>query len=424
MKLKISFQKIISHTFFKNFSTLFLGSVLSQLIAVGMMPILSRIYNQEAFGILATTQAAINIIYSIGIFGYHIPIVIEKDSNNVSYIFKICKIMIIIVSVITILVFYLPFEILLPYKYSEIIIGLGAGSLLMNLIYNQYLIRKKLFKVYSKLLLLKNVFILLFQFSFSYIASLYGLIIGQVAAYFVLNWCIRRKVKIEKVTLEKEKVIQILRRYIDFPKYFLPSNCIESFSSNLPILFLGYYYPLSTIGLLGLAYKIILQPINLVASNINSLVISEMAQRKNEERSIYPWYLKMFSLLFVLSLFIAFLLFFLSKPLFPIIFGTTWAGSADMAITLLPLFFALSIKTIGNATVRVFEKQKFMLFFTITSLAIRLSLLFILVRITDDILVILLLYSTITFITIFAEQFFLLYIVRKYDKNLAKCIEN
>lgn len=413
-------DKFKKHVFFKNFSFLFLASLFSQLLALGVMPILSRIYDEEAFGILSTSLSAINIIYSIGVFGYHIPIVIEKRKNISTYIFQICKYIIIIVSIVAALIFLLPLNIFNPYKNTIPLIGLGSLAMLMNLIYNQQIIRRKLFKLYAKISLIKNFLILFFQIVIYYITSLYGLIIGQVIAYFALNIYIKKSVRIENMVLTKGRTNFFLHRYIDFPKFFLPSNLIESISSNLPIIILGVYYPLATIGLLGLAYKIVLQPINLVASNINSIIMAEMAEMKNNNRHIYKWYLKMFLLLTILTSIISICILFFSKPLFPVIFGERWTESANMAIMLVPLFFGLSIKTIGNATIRVFEKQKSMLIFTVSSLSIRFIVIYTLIKYTDNILYILLIYSFTTLCLVIVEQIYLIYVIRQYDQNIKR----
>ena len=84
------------------------------------------------------------------------------------------------------------------------------------------------------------------------------------------------------------------KRYIDFPKYFTASNAILSFSSSLPILLFVKYIPMAQVGLYGIALRLISQPVVLVADNIRSVVLSDMATRKNNKEPILRWYGKIF----------------------------------------------------------------------------------------------------------------------------------
>src|SRR5690606_32655059 len=82
------------------------------------------------------------------------------------------------------------------------------------------------------------------------------------------------------------------KRYIDFPKYFTLSNAVLSFSSNLPILLFVKYISMAQIGVYGLALRIIAQPVALISDSLRSVVLGEMAERKNGEKPILKWFLK------------------------------------------------------------------------------------------------------------------------------------
>src|SRR5690606_37721075 len=126
---------------------------------------------------------------------------------------------------------------------------------------------------------------------------LYGSILGILCSglYLILNR--ELDCKTYRSISDSEMKVEA-KRYIDFPKYFTISNVILSLSSNLPVLFFVKYVSLSLIGVYGMAVRIIAQPVSLVSESFRSVILTYMAEKKNNSLPILKWYRKMIFILF------------------------------------------------------------------------------------------------------------------------------
>src|SRR5690606_38313623 len=109
-------------------------------------------------------------------------------------------------------------------------------------------------------------------------------------------------------SIPRDEMIKQAKRYIDFPKYFTLSNAVLSFSSSLPVLLFVKFIPLAQIGLYGIALRVIAQPVNLISTSLRSVILGDMAQKRNHKKPILSWYLKIFFGLFGVSIIASFLL--------------------------------------------------------------------------------------------------------------------
>jgi O-antigen/teichoic acid export membrane protein len=213
------------------------------------------------------------------------------------------------------------------------------------------------------------------------------------------------------------ELLPIAKRYVNFPKYFPLANLLESVSNNLPILFLVPLFSAQSIGLYGLAHKVIFQGTSLISSNVHHIIKSDMAARKNIQQ-IWPVYSKLLILLVVIGVVISGFIFFLGPLVFSILFGNEWVESGYIAKILTPIFFAFLIRGMGSAALRVFEKTKYMLVFAVFSLVVRFMALFIVNFYTEDFNTIILIYSLVSCVAVLSGEVYLCLCVIKHDQEL------
>jgi O-antigen/teichoic acid export membrane protein len=416
--LMILNMKIYPNKFVKNFTTLVSGTFIAQAVALLLMPVLSRMYGQVAFGILASFQAILGIAYSVGVLGYHAPIVIEPEERKAEAIMKLCLFLSIGLSVLVTGILYLPIDYFETYKHLEIAVGITVFLQLMNLIYTQWNIRHQQFRRNAVYHIIQSIAMFVFQLILFYLFSVYGLVLGLISGYFVSNLYMRHKTKISLKGFPKDLIHGVAKRYIDFPKYFVPANSIDSFSSHLPVIFLTSFFSLEQIGLYGLSYKVMMQPVSLISANVNSILLSEMSKRKNNTQPVSKMYMKLFFCLLIAGVLFALCIITVGENFFAFVFGKEWRESGTIAIALTPLFIALFIKGMGNAMVRVFEKQPYMLKYAIASLVFRASALLIGYICFNNFNTIVLIYSLTAATTIIIGELYLCWCVKNYDKKL------
>src|SRR6056297_3288251 len=80
--IKHSFKKLVNNEFFRNVLTVFTGTSLSQSIPVIIMPILTRLYPEDIFGVFFIYSASVMILTIIATLKYELAIVLAENQED------------------------------------------------------------------------------------------------------------------------------------------------------------------------------------------------------------------------------------------------------------------------------------------------------------------------------------------------------
>lgn len=406
--------------FIKNAGKLASGTVLAQLVAFMTIPILSRMYSQEAYGFLAVFSTVVAFISSFATLKYDTALVLPKEDKDAYTLLKLSNIATLVITFLCVILMFLPIPYFKQYEGLQVLIGIGV---LLSVNYNNsalWNIRYKQFNHTAISNVVQSIAIFIAQYALYHYFELKGLIIGNVIGvslagiYLIIN----RKFDWKTYKgITKQNMLEQGKRYIDFPKYFTAANAILSLSSSLPVLLFVKYIPLSQIGVYGMALRIISQPVSLISNSIRSVILADMAERKNNNQSILKWYLKIFLGLFVISIFASFGLILLGDYIVSLFLGKEWVDAALYAKMLIPLLIGMMIASPGIAAIRVFEMQKYNFKYSIVSLvvkAITLLGLFSWTNISFEYII--LIYAVVNFLLIIGNNSIILIRINKYEK--------
>lgn len=416
-------RKLTSSSLVRNASKLASGTIVAQIIAFITIPILTRLYSQEAFGLLAAFSAVVGFVSSFATLKYDTALVLPKEDRDAYTLLKLSNIATLAITGLCVAVLFLPWEIFKEYQGLQILIGLGV---ILSVNYNNSALWNIRFKHYNHTAtskIVQSVAVFAFQYLLYSFSGMKGLIVGNIIGISVsglylivtrsFDWRLYRKIGWGDM---KEQG----KRYIDFPKYFTASNAILSFSSSLPILLFVKYIPMAQVGLYGIALRLISQPVVLVANNIRSVVLSDMATRKNNKEPILRWYGKIFLGLFGASLVAAAGLIILGDWFITLFLGEEWAEAALYAKMLIPLLIGQMIASPGIAAVRVFELQKYNFKYSIVSLICKATtLLGLFIFSSLEFEYIILIFSMVNLGLIVVNNSIIVITVKIYEKNLS-----
>ncbi|OGC45117.1 hypothetical protein A2V49_02325 [candidate division WWE3 bacterium RBG_19FT_COMBO_34_6] len=150
----------------------------------------------------------------------------------------------------------------------------------------------------------------------------------------------------------------VAKRFVAFPKYNLPSNLVNVIANQIPIILLGSYFGLSVVGQYALTQKILGVPGALISSSILGVFKERASRDYRETNSCRNIYVKTFKALFKLSIIPFLLIFFVSPPLIPLIFGAAWKDAGIYAQILTIMFFFRFISSPLSYVLVIAEKQK------------------------------------------------------------------
>ena len=167
-----------------------------------------------------------------------------------------------------------------------------------------------------------------------------------------------------------------------------------------------------------MANRVILVPVSLIGLSLGSAALSRMAQKRNLEEPLFSWYLKNFLGLLGIGVITAGAIIAFGKAACVWVFGHEWEEAGDLLIAMIPLFIAMIPSSLGNAAVRVFEKQKFMLIYTVITTLLKAGALLLMMRLHWVFTDIILWYSILAGSVFLVNGLYFLKLIHQYDRNL------
>ncbi|TKF80559.1 hypothetical protein FCV62_05845 [Vibrio kanaloae] len=354
--------------FFKNVKALIFGVGVSKFVGILTIPLLTRLYTPEEFGILSLFNSITLIIVPFMTLRYVIAIPLPKNNQSAISILTLClAISLISFTLLTFLAIMIDnlsvqyFEILGNYIY---LLPIAAMLISSFEIVSYWLTRNEKFKVLSKCNIIQGVSGALAKILFSIIPITgFGLVIGQIVQQS--NGLLTGLKSSEELRLRYVKKVKyrnvkkIFYYYSDIPKFRLISQIMLLLSMQMPIFSFSGMYNVDIVGQLSLATMLLTLPISLIGNSTGQVYYSKVSKigKKNPEE-ILKLTINLTKRLFIFSVPIAFLVYILSPYAFRFAFGYEWALSGEIAsilsIILVPQFLSSPIINSFN----VFGKQK------------------------------------------------------------------
>ena len=98
------------------------------------------------------------------------------------------------------------------------------------------------------------------------------------------------------------KIIFVAKKYINYPKYILPSELVSILSMELPVFLFVTLFTNSTVGFYALAVRIITTPINLIAKAVGNVFRREANELYRENGDCKNLVVKTTKTLFMLGI--------------------------------------------------------------------------------------------------------------------------
>lgn len=375
--------------FIANVLKLVSGSVASQVLSILLVPIITRIYSPDDFGIFQLFLSVSGILVIFSTFSYQFAIMLpktEEDSANVAFL---CLILVTLISLLTALaVFFLPQDveyILNAPGISKYLIYLAPIIFLNGLFFvqNYWLSRKTRFGVIAGSRISNTLSTKVFQLAIPlWNVSPLGLIAGYVAGFGVADIVMLKGVKkdleiFKKVSLKKMKDVAI--RYKSFPLFSSWSTLANTISPQVPTFLLSYFYGTSVVGYYALANQVVNMPMGIVGAAIGQVFFQKISEVKNgnEKGDMKQIVEEVYKKLISTGIFPMLILLILGEEIFTFAFGKNWAVSGTYVRILVPWIFLVYLSSPISTLYTVFEKQGVWLTFSIILLVSRVVALFI-----------------------------------------------
>ena len=357
--------------FNRNILTLMTGSTIANAIPVAISPILTRIYSPEDFGLLALFLAVTTIFGTIVNGRYELAIMLPKKDEDA---INIVALGFIIMSLITLILFVIV--IIFNEKIVHLLSNKDIGTWLYIVPLSIFLIglfnllnyfnnRKKHYKDIAKANIIKSITMVAFQIVVGYLREgAAGLISGQIASQMTANMklltnIIKNKLLLSKIS--KKKILQVAKRYKEFPKFSIAGALANKATGNLTNILISIFYNVSTLGFYSLVQRVLGVPSVLIGNSIGQVFFEEASKEKQLTGKAVKVFKSTVKKLFIIGAPSFGILFFIVEDLFAFVFGEEWRVAGGYARIMIPVFFIGFIVSTVSIVDSIFEKLFFYL---------------------------------------------------------------
>ena len=354
----------------KNIAQLLSANVLSQVIALIVYPLITRLYTPEEFGVFNIFMSICSVCFVLSAGRYDGAIIQSKTNKEAAAVFHLCLIITACLSVCLVAtIFFFKNQLLQFFSIEKIGWGIYIMPMLVfcygvGTVLNRWFNRFKQYRSMSRYLIVQSGVNSLFKvllgwLHYTRLGLVFSLFLGYVMSLLSIIFTNgKRRIFSFLVDFDKRRIATVAKQYTDFPKYALPHAFVNMLSSNLPILVMAPYFGEKQIGLYSLAMAIGFCPINVIVSSINQVFYQQVTEYYNSGEPIKPIFrnFSIKTLGLFLPLFV--LIYFVLPPAVDFLFGGDWHETSRYLQVLIPWFFAMLFTGTFAFIPVVFFKQR------------------------------------------------------------------
>lgn len=386
--------------FINNIIKLTSGSIAAQVLGILLIPVITRFYVPNDFGIFQLILSITSIMAAISCMSYQFSIMLPKEEEDSATLVVLCVILIFAASIFSALFLFIFSE-----KIETILKVQGISNYLVvipfiiflrgfSLPLNYWLSRKVRYGIITASRLANAVSSKIIQIIGGLAGpSPAGLILGFVAGQIIDDCMMLKQLKNDSMIFKKvsfEKMKQLAIRYRKFPIFTTWSLTANEISLQVPAFFLAIFFSPVTVGYYSLANTVLNVPMSLIGGATGQVFYQKAAEEKNKTGTIKGIVLEVYKRLISIGIFPMLALLIISDDLFLFVFGPNWTVAGTYAKILLPWIFLVFISSPLSTLFSLLEKQQIGLSFNMSLLISRIVALYIGGRTGDPLLTLIL----------------------------------
>nr|WP_303622765.1 lipopolysaccharide biosynthesis protein [Stutzerimonas xanthomarina] len=376
----------------RNILTVVSGTAGAQAITLAFMPVITRIYGPEAYGVLGTFLSVTMMLIPVAALTYPIAIVLPKRDGDARGLVRLALATALALATVvglTLLFFgdrlaaALEIEIIQPYlMLIPFVMFCGAALEICQ----QWLFRTQRFRITASVAVGHSLL-------FNSIRTVAGLVqssalvlvcttaLQQALHAAMLGLAmLRAKPHADNHADEAEQgnsgMFELARRHSDFPKFRAPVMLINAVSQHLPTLVLAAYFGPAAAGFFALCKQALTMPTNLIGKSVADVYYPRISRAIHDREPVATMLLKATAALGLVGL-VPFSLVAVFGPwLFALVFGEQWHVAGEYARWLALAEYVIFVSRPCVVAVPALSLQARFLLFEIFSTSLRVVSLF------------------------------------------------
>lgn len=333
---------------FSNILKVILGTGFARLIGVISIPILTRLYSPEDYGVLAIFLASIAILAPFLTLRYVTAIPLPRNDTLALYLVFICFVLIVFLGILWgVILFIFSDKIFDWLDVSSLIswwwlIVLGSIVVALYELLSLWATREKEYSLIAKNKVMQSIFgeitkIILGVLSIKPFGLLLGNVVEQGSGITSFYLLLRKKIGLLKIDVGYKFFFFLLKYYRAFPIYRMPSQFLLVFSMQAPAIFSAALFGKGVTGQLSLALMALALPVSIIGNSVGQVFYGEIAKiGKKSSNQIKRLAYQVQKKLFIVGIPLTVFIFFFGEFLFKICFGEKWSEAGNFASILAP----------------------------------------------------------------------------------------
>lgn len=321
------------------------GNIAGQIIPLLFIPLITRLYSPEQFGILAFYLSIVTIVGGVASGKYELRAVVVSDSNDSHDLFMCAILSAICVAFIfhllVMVVKHLEPEWLSGLADYYYLIAIGAFAIALLQIMNYWAIKKEYFLKLSYIKAIQAACLVAVSISLYYTPFQgEGLLAAEVVSRLLAGGVIFFFVsKIDFSKFNLKSAIKLGIGNIGTPLRLVPASLMNLGAKQLPIYFFTIFFNPTFTGFLMISQRLIMTPLSVFSNSIAQVFLQKTAvefQEKGECKKTYLIGLLVLSLIPLIPFVIIYLYI---EPLVELFLGKQWVGVGEFIRVLMPFYY-------------------------------------------------------------------------------------
>ena len=375
-------------SFINNVLKLVSGSVIAQAAGILLIPVITRIYSPDDFGIFQLLISISGIIAVMSCLSYQLSIMLPEDDEDAANITVLCGGLIMVTSVISgllILIFKNQIaEVLNAPGLAEYMVFIPIIVFFNGLFFvlNYWLSRHVRFGSVAVARVTNSLTNKGIQIGagMAIPPSPLGLITGATVGYTLADLIMLRNLRkdinlFKNVSIKRIKELAI--RYKKFPILTSWSTLSNQVSLQISPFMLAFFFSPTVVGFYSIAHMAVSMPMGLIGGAVGQVFFQKASDEKNRTGSIKNIVKEVHRRLISIGILPMLLLVIIGEEVFNFVLGAKWETAGLYAKILAPWIFLVFIASPLSTVFSVLERQGIGLSFNISILISRIAMLYI-----------------------------------------------
>jgi O-antigen/teichoic acid export membrane protein len=376
-------KKIRESHFARQVAVLAGGTAIAHLLTIGTLPLLTRLYTPEEFGVLGIFVAFLSIIGVVANWRYEIAIPLPQSDERAANLATVALAAGLTTTIaVGILVFFVGSHLAGMTKFAGVaeylwLLPFGIFFTAAYAVFQYWATRRKAFPRIARTRVEQAVGGVSTQLVAGFLGfGTIGLILGQVinngSGFIGLAWRAYREDRALLPAVRLTEMKSVALEYNRFPKFSVIESLANMSAVQVPLILIGSLAASTEVGFLMLGMRLMQAPVGLIGSSISQVFFSQAvdAHRRDELPELVTK-----SLSALLKTGVGPLIFagIVAPSIFGYIFGKEWQRAGELVAWMTPWFVLQFLAQPVSMTLHVTSRQPTALLLQLGGLFLRVG---------------------------------------------------